>query len=251
MIDAAAPGNIILEAKDITKTFGNFKALDKVTLHLNKNECLVICGPSGSGKSTLVRCINRIERHIQGGDIRYHGGSIYDIGISKLRSRIGMVFQQFNLFYHLTVEDNLMLAPMRVAHMKKEKAREKAYQLLDRVGLGDKMKSYPVELSGGQKQRVAICRCLAMDPEIILFDEPTSALDPEMIKEVLDIMKKLVEAGTAMICVTHELGFAKEVAHRIVFMEYGKIIEENTSNQFFASPKSVRTRRFIDQILKV
>lgn len=245
------PGDIILEVKRVTKKFGHFTALADVSMYLRQNECLVICGPSGSGKSTLVRCINRIEKSVQSGDILYRGKSIYAMPISDIRKRIGMVFQQFNLFYHMTVEENITLAPIHVGGASREQALEKAVSLLERVDLGDKLRAYPVELSGGQKQRVAICRCLAMDPDIILFDEPTSALDPEMIKEILDIMKNLAKAGTSMICVTHELGFAKEAANRIIFMDGGKNVEENDAAAFFSSPKSIRTRQFIAQILKV
>ncbi|MDR1611256.1 MAG: amino acid ABC transporter ATP-binding protein [Planctomycetota bacterium] len=241
----------MLEIRNVTKKFGSFTALDDVTVMLKPHECLVICGPSGSGKSTLVRCVNMIESRVDSGEILYRGKNIYARGAHDVRKKIGMVFQQFNLFYHLTVEQNIMLAPMHVKGVGKAEAREKASALLARVDLADKAQAYPIELSGGQKQRAAICRCLALEPDIILFDEPTSALDPEMIKEVLDIMKALASAGTSMICVTHELGFAKEVADRIIFMETGKNIEENNSQDFFEHPKSIRTRAFINQILKV
>lgn len=243
--------NKILKIRNVVKKFDSFTALDDVSVSLSPHECLVVCGPSGSGKSTLVRCVNRIERDITSGDILYHDKSIYDMNFIDLRKKIGMVFQQFNLFYHLTVEQNIMLAPVNVKKMSKGEVRAKANELLERVGLAAKANSYPIELSGGQKQRVGIARCLAMDPEIILLDEPTSALDPEMTKEVLDMMKVLAESGIAMICVTHELGFAKEVADRIVFMEDGKLVEENTAEDFFNSPKSLRTQRFINQILRV
>lgn len=241
----------ILKIRNVVKRFGSFTALDDVSVSLSPHECLVVCGPSGSGKSTMVRCVNRIERDITSGEILYRGKSIYDMNLTDLRTKVGMVFQQFNLFYHLTVEQNIMLAPVNVRKTPVKEARDKALELLDRVGLAAKAGAYPIELSGGQKQRVGICRCLAMDPEIILFDEPTSALDPEMTKEVLDMMKLLAESGIAMICVTHELGFAKEVADRIVFMEDGKLVEENNAEDFFKSPKSLRTKRFINQILKV
>ena len=251
MSDSANGSDRILTVRNVSKKFGSFTALDDVSITLRPHECLVVCGPSGSGKSTLVRCINRIERDINGGGIEYRGQSIYSMDLIELRKRIGMVFQQFNLFYHLTVEQNIMLAPVNVKKMPREQAREKARELLERVNLADKAASYPIELSGGQKQRVGICRCLAMDPDIILFDEPTSALDPEMTKEVLDMMRMLASTGIAMICVTHELGFAKEVSDRIIFMEDGKLIEENNSKDFFERPKSIRTQRFINQILKV
>lgn len=251
MSDSADGTNTILTVQNVSKRFGNFTALDGVSITLNPHECLVICGPSGSGKSTLVRCINRIERDINNGGIVYRDKSIYDMDLIELRKRVGMVFQQFNLFYHLTVLQNIMLAPVNVRKMPRDQAREKALELLERVNLADKADSYPIELSGGQKQRVGICRCLAMEPEIILFDKPTSALDPEMTKEVLDMMKVLAKSGIAMICVTHELGFAKEVSDRIIFMENGKMVEENNSRDFFERPKSIRTQRFINQILKV
>jgi len=221
-----------------------------VSFSLRKAEVLVICGPSGSGKSTCIRTINRLEDH-QKGQIIVDGVELTNDlrNIEVIRREVGMVFQQFNLFPHLTVLQNVSLAPFWVLKMKKSKAEEIARQLLERVGIPDQADKYPGQISGGQQQRVAIARALAMSPKIMLFDEPTSALDPEMIKEVLDVMKELARSGMTMIVVTHEMGFAREVADRIIFFDYGQIVEENTPEEFFHNPKNERTKLFLSQIL--
>jgi general L-amino acid transport system ATP-binding protein len=240
----------IIELIGVSKWYGTFRALKDVNLSIASGERIVICGPSGSGKSTLVRCINRLEEHQQG---RIVVDGIELTGnlkrIERVRAETGMVFQSFNLFPHLTVMENLCLAPVHVKKMKREKAEAIARRYLERVHIPEQAEKYPGQLSGGQQQRVAIARALCMDPKIMLFDEPTSALDPEMIKEVLDVMVELAESGMTMVVVTHEMEFARRVANRIVFMDAGEIVEVAPPEQFFTAPKSERTRRFLSQIL--
>ena len=240
----------IIQMKDINKYYGNFHALKDVNFNVKQGEVVVICGPSGSGKSTLIRCINRLE-DIDKGKIIVDGKDLYDkkTNINKLRQEVGMVFQHFNLFPHLSILENITLAPVKVKKMPKKEAEKLAMELLERVKIPHQAHKYPSELSGGQKQRVAIARTLAMKPKIILFDEPTSALDPEMIGEVLDVMKELARENYTIVCVTHEMGFAREVGDRIVFMDGGKIIEENTPEEFFNNPKSERAKKFLSEIL--
>jgi len=240
----------IIICRDVHKWFDDFHVLKGVSLTVTRQEVIVICGPSGSGKSTLIRTLNRLEEH-QRGDIIVDGIELsHDIrNIEAIRREVGMVFQQFNLFPHLTVLQNVTLAPMWARKWPKEKAEETAMQLLERVGIPEQAQKYPAQLSGGQQQRVAIARALAMQPKIMLFDEPTSALDPEMIKEVLDVMRGLAHSGMTMIVVTHEMGFAKEVADRIIFFEDGNIVEQNTPEEFFTNPRKERTKLFLSQIL--
>ncbi len=240
----------IIICEDVHKWFGVLHVLRGVNLRVRRGEVVVICGPSGSGKSTFIRTINRLETH-QRGRIIVDGIELTDDvrNIAAVRSEIGMVFQQFNLFPHLTVLQNITLAPMKVRQWPREKAERVARELLERVGIPEQANKYPAQLSGGQQQRVAIARALAMQPKIMLFDEPTSALDPEMIKEVLDVMRDLARSGMTMIVVTHEMGFAKEVADRICFFADGVIVEEGTPEEFFSNPKEERTRRFLSQIL--
>ncbi len=239
-----------IEFSQVNKWFGKLHVLKDVTLEVQPGEVVVVCGPSGSGKSTLIRCVNRLEA-IQSGEIVVLGESIARPGVnlSSLRARVGMVFQSFNLFPHMTALENIMLAPRKVRGLSRAEAEKTARALLDRVGIGEKAEKYPANLSGGQQQRVAIARALAMQPQIMLFDEPTSALDPEMINEVLDVMTALAKDGMTMIVVTHEMGFARRVSHRVVFMDEGQIIEENKPEAFFAAPKSERTRQFLSKIL--
>ncbi len=240
----------IIICHGVNKWFGNFHVLKDVSLEVMPQEVVVIIGPSGSGKSTFIRCINRLEEH-QEGQIIVDGIELsHDVrNIAAIRSEIGMVFQQFNLFPHLTVLDNITLAPRYVRRMPRRQAEEIALQLLERVGIPDQARKYPGQLSGGQQQRVAIARALAMQPKIMLFDEPTSALDPEMIKEVLDVMKELAESGMTMLVVTHEMGFAREVADRIVLFDEGRIVEMGTPEHFFTNPQHERTKLFLSQIL--
>jgi len=240
----------MVEMKDVVKYFGSLKALDRVSLDLYDGEKMVIIGPSGSGKSTLLRSINRLEE-INSGRIIVDGIDLYDpkTDINKVREEVGMVFQSFNIFPHKTVTENITLAQTVVRKRSKEEAAKRAMELLLKVGIPEKNNSYPSQLSGGQQQRVAIARSLAMDPKIMLFDEPTSALDPEMIGEVLDVMKKLALEGMTMVVVTHEMGFAREVADRVIFMDYGVILEEGTPNQMFNHPTHERTKQFLSQIL--
>ena len=240
----------IIILRDVHKWYGNFHVLRGISFSMHTGEVLVICGPSGSGKSTCIRTINRLEEH-QKGQIIVDGVELTNDlrNIEIIRRDVGMVFQQFNLFPHLTVLQNVSLAPFWVLKMKKSKADEVALQLLERVGIPDQADKYPGQISGGQQQRVAIARALAMSPKIMLFDEPTSALDPEMIKEVLDVMKELARSGMTMIVVTHEMGFAREVADRIIFFDYGQIVEENTPEEFFHNPQHERTKLFLSQIL--
>ncbi|WP_024786989.1 MULTISPECIES: amino acid ABC transporter ATP-binding protein [unclassified Lebetimonas] len=240
----------IIQMKDIEKYYGNFHALKGVNFDVKKGEVVVVCGPSGSGKSTLIRCINRLE-DIDSGKIIIDSKDLYHkkTNINKLRQEVGMVFQHFNLFPHLTILENITLAPVKVKKMPKKEAEELAMSLLERVKIPHQANKYPSELSGGQKQRVAIARTLAMKPKIILFDEPTSALDPEMIGEVLDVMKELAKENYTIVCVTHEMGFAREVSDRIVFMDAGQIVEENTPEEFFNNPQTDRAKKFLSEIL--
>ena len=240
----------MIVCKGVKKWFGDFQALRGVDVTVKDREVMVVLGPSGSGKSTLIRCINRLEAH-QEGTIIVDGVELTnDVrNIEKIRSEVGMVFQQFNLFPHLTVLDNVTLAPVWVRKKPKAEAVAKAMELLERVGIPEQAAKFPGQLSGGQQQRVAIARSLAMEPRVMLFDEPTSALDPEIIKEVLDVMKELARSGMTMIVVTHEMGFAREVADRLVFMESGEIVEVGTPEHFFSNPREERTKLFLSQIL--
>ncbi len=240
----------MIEIIDMHKWFGEFHVLKGINLKVQKQERIVICGPSGSGKSTLIRCINRLEEH-QRGRIIVDGIELTNNikNIEKVRAEVGMVFQHFNLFPHLTILDNLTLGPIWVRKIPKREAEEIAMHYLEKVHIADQARKYPGQLSGGQQQRVAIARSLCMAPKVMLFDEPTSALDPEMIKEVLDVMIELAREGMTMIVVTHEMGFAKSVAHRVLFMDYGQIVEGNTPETFFNNPQHERTRLFLSQIL--
>lgn len=241
----------MIEILDVSLWYGKkFKALDHVTETIQKGQTVVLCGPSGSGKSSLLRCINGLER-FQKGKIIINGVSVQDpkTNIYQLRSDIGMVFQHFELYPHMTVMQNITIAPIQVRNKSKRDAEEKAMELLEWVGIPEQAFKYPEELSGGQKQRVAIARAMAMEPKLMLFDEPTSALDPEMIKDVLDLMINLAKGGMTMVVVTHEMGFAKEVADEIIFMNEGRIIEKGTSHSFFNNPKNERTRQFLSRIL--
>ncbi|WP_200808432.1 amino acid ABC transporter ATP-binding protein [Tistlia consotensis] len=241
---------VAIEIRNMHKWYGEFHVLKNINLTVHKGERIVICGPSGSGKSTLIRCINRLEQH-QKGDIVVSGVELTDDikNIAEIRREVGMVFQHFNLFPHLTVLDNCTLAPIWVRKMPKREAEEAAMEYLRRVRIPEQANKFPGQLSGGQQQRVAIARSLCMNPEIMLFDEPTSALDPEMISEVLDTMVSLAESGMTMLCVTHEMGFARKVANRVIFMDGGEIIEENDPESFFNNPQSDRTKLFLSQIL--
>ncbi|ADU62913.1 MAG: amino acid ABC transporter ATP-binding protein [Pseudodesulfovibrio sp.] len=240
----------MISFKNVNKWYGDFQVLNNINLDIKKGEVVVICGPSGSGKSTLIRCINRLEP-IQDGTITVDGMAVSDpaTNMTLLRAEVGFVFQQFNLYPHMTVLDNIILAPTMVRRMNRGDATAIAMDLLKKVDIPDKAGAYPSQLSGGQQQRVAIARGLAMQPRIMLFDEPTSALDPEMINEVLDVMKSLAREGMTMICVTHEMGFAREVADRVIFMDGGFLIEENTPEEFFSNPRSDRTKDFLSKIL--
>ncbi len=259
MATAAAPtgeqqGAVIQEpiivCHNVNKWFGEFHVLRDVSVEVMPQEVVVIIGPSGSGKSTFIRCINRLEEHQEGEIIVDDMVLSHDVrNIAAIRREIGMVFQQFNLFPHLTVLQNITLAPTNVRHLPKEQAEAKARELLKRVGIPEQADKYPGQLSGGQQQRVAIARALAMEPKIMLFDEPTSALDPEMIKEVLDVMQELARSGMTMICVTHEMGFAREVADRVLFFDQGRIVEQGTPEHFFENPQHPRTQLFLSQIL--
>jgi len=240
----------MIEIKNVSKWYGDFQVLNGINETIDRGQTVVICGPSGSGKSTLLRCINGLEPY-QKGEIIVEGTSLSDpkTNLYKLRRKIGMVFQKFELYPHMTVLHNITLAPMKVLKKSKKEAEKRAIALLERVGIPEKAMEYPANLSGGQQQRVAIARSLAMDPSCMLFDEPTSALDPEMIKEVLDVMIDLAKEGMTMIVVTHEMGFAREVANEIIFIDEGKIVERGTDESFFANPKSERTKAFLSQIL--
>ena len=240
----------MIDVKNLTKSFGDLQVLKGVSEHINKGERVVLIGPSGSGKSTFLRCLNLLETPTSG-EIIFEGQSITDdkCDINKIRQKMGMVFQHFNLFPNMTILKNITLAPVRTGLMNREQAEKEARELLKRVGLEDKADSYPAQLSGGQKQRIAIVRALCMQPEVMLFDEPTSALDPEMVGEVLDVMKELAKTGMTMVCVTHEMGFAREVADRVLFMDEGKILEEGTPAEIFTSPKEQRTKDFLNKVL--
>lgn len=240
----------IIVCRDVRKWYGDFEALKGVSLEVKQGEVIVIIGPSGSGKSTFIRTINRLEEH-QEGEIIVDGITLsHDVrNIAEIRREVGMVFQQFNLFPHLTVMENVTLAPINVRKWTRDHAEDVAMKWLTRVGIPEQASKYPGQLSGGQQQRVAIARTLTMEPKILLFDEPTSALDPEMIKEVLDVMRDLANEGYTILAVTHEMGFAREVADRVIFMDYGKIVEQNTPSDFFANPKHERTKLFLSQIL--
>jgi len=239
-----------IEFKDVDKWFGRLHVLAGVNLDVEAGEVIVVCGPSGSGKSTLIRCVNRLEP-VQKGDIRVHGESITapNVNLARLRTEVGMVFQSFNLFPHMTALENIMLAPVKVKGIARAAAEKIARDLLARVRIPDRADYYPANLSGGQQQRVAIARALAMQPKIMLFDEPTSALDPEMINEVLDVMTDLAREGMTMMVVTHEMGFARRVAHRVVFMDFGKVVEVQEPAPFFAAPQSDRAKEFLSKIL--
>jgi general L-amino acid transport system ATP-binding protein len=249
-VDTPADGEAMIVAEGVEKWFGHFQALKGISTTVGRGEVVVIVGPSGSGKSTFIRTINRLERH-DAGRIVVDGIELIDDirNIERIRSEIGMVFQSFNLFPHLTVVDNITLAPRNARRWPKPKAEEKAAQLLERVGIPEQAGKYPAQLSGGQQQRVAIARALAMEPKIMLFDEPTSALDPEMIKEVLDVMKELAGSGMTMVVITHEIGFAKEVGDRVLFFDGGLLVEEAPPDVFFSDPKSDRGKLFLSQIL--
>ncbi len=242
--------DVMIEMRNVHKWFGAFHVLRDVSLTVHRGERIVVCGPSGSGKSTLIRCINRLEDH-QRGRIVVDGTELTGNlkRIERIRSEVGMVFQQFNLFPHLTVLENLALAPVWVRKLPRHEAEEMAMKYLERVRIPEQARKYPGQLSGGQQQRVAIARALCMNPKIMLFDEPTSALDPEMIKEVLDVMVELAESGMTMLVVSHEMGFARTVAHRMMFMDEGQIVEESPPEEFFSRPRSERTRQFLSQIL--
>jgi polar amino acid transport system ATP-binding protein len=240
----------IIQMKDINKWYGEYHALRNVNFNVKQGEVVVVCGPSGSGKSTLIRCINRLEE-IDEGKLIVDDQDLYDkkTNINRVRQEVGMVFQHFNLFPHLSILENITIAPIKVKKKSKKEAQELAMKLLERVKIPHHAHKYPSEISGGQKQRVAIARTLAMEPKIILFDEPTSALDPEMIGEVLDVMKELAKDNYTIVCVTHEMGFAREVGDRIVFMDAGEILEEDTPEEFFNNPKTERAQKFLSEIL--
>ncbi len=240
----------MIRFKDVHKWFKDLHVLDNINLHVKQGEVVVVCGPSGSGKSTLIRTINKLEP-IDKGSLWVDGMDLADkkTDINKLRAEIGFVFQQFNLYPHLSVMDNITLAPIKIRKMQKKDAEQLALSLLERVGLLNKKNAYPAQLSGGQQQRVAIARALAMKPKIMLFDEPTSALDPEMIGEVLAVMQDLAESGMTMVVVTHEMGFARQVSHRIVFMDHGRILEEAKPEEFFKNPQHERAKQFLKQLL--
>ena len=249
---SADKNDVIISVKDLKKYYNGeaIKALDGITTDIRKGEVVVVIGPSGSGKSTFLRSLNLLERPTSG-TITFNGTDITskETDINKLRQKMGMVFQHFNLFPHLTIMKNMTLGPTKLLGMSKADAESKAQALLERVGLGDRADSYPSQLSGGQEQRIAIVRALAMDPEVMLFDEPTSALDPEMVGEVLEVMKQLAKAGMTMVCVTHEMGFAREVGTRVIFMDCGKILEENTPEQIFTNPQNDRLVSFLQKVL--
>ncbi|NBC34005.1 MAG: ATP-binding cassette domain-containing protein [Alphaproteobacteria bacterium] len=248
--DGAAPGEPIIVMQGVNKWFGDFQVLRDIDLSVERGEKIVVCGPSGSGKSTLIRCINALEEH-QRGTIDVDGIRVtHNLkNVDAIRREVGMVFQQFNLFPHLTVLENLTLSPIWVRKLPKAEAEESARLYLERVRIPEQAHKYPGQLSGGQQQRVAIARALCMKPKVMLFDEPTSALDPEMIKEVLDVMIELAEEGMTMLVVTHEMGFARTVANRVIFMDEGRIVEQNAPEPFFTSPQSERTKLFLSQIL--
>ena len=242
--------NVLIEVYDLCKKFGDHEVLKGITTQINKGEVVAIIGPSGCGKSTFLRSLNLLEVPTSG-IIRFEGTDITDksVNINKMREKMGMVFQQFNLFPNMSIRKNIMLAPVKLGKMTKEEASKKADELLERIGLADKAESYPNSLSGGQKQRIAIVRALAMNPDVMLFDEPTSALDPEMVGEVLSLMKDLAKSGMTMVIVTHEMGFAREVGNRVVFMEDGKLVEQGTPDQIFNHPQSPRLQDFLAKVL--
>ncbi len=243
-------GEVLLSVKGLEKQFGTLDVLKGVDVDIHSGEVVVVIGPSGSGKSTFLRCLNLLEEPT-GGDVVFEGVSTRQAGknINHLRERMGMVFQQFNLFSHLSVQENICIAPMKVKKVPRAKAEARALELLERVGLADKAKAYPSQLSGGQRQRVAIVRALAMDPDVMLFDEPTSALDPEMVGEVLDVMKRLADDGMTMVVVTHEMGFAREVGDRVLFMDEGIIMEQGTPQEIFGGARNPRTQDFLRKVL--
>ena len=234
----------MIDVKGLQKNYGGLQVLKGVDLTINKGDCVVLVGPSGCGKSTFLRCLNRLEEP-DGGHVIFNGKEVTDHDIDHVRQKMGMVFQHFNLFPHLTVKKNITLAPVRLGLMKQPEADKKAMELLERIGLADKADTYPNMLSGGQKQRIAIVRALAMNPDVLLFDEPTSALDPEMVGEVLELMKELARGGMTMVCVTHEMGFARDVADRILFMAEGRILERAAPEDFFTNPTHPRARQFL------
>ena len=240
----------MISIDNVSKHYGSFQVLTECTTQVNKGEVIVVCGPSGSGKSTLIKCVNGLEP-FQAGTITVNGVSVGDpkTNLSKLRSHVGMVFQHFELFPHMSITDNLTIAQQKVLGRGKDEATDKGLKLLERVGLKAHAHKFPGQLSGGQQQRVAIARALAMDPICMLFDEPTSALDPEMINEVLDVMVELAQEGMTMMCVTHEMGFAKKVANRVIFMDQGRIVEDDSKDAFFGAPRSERARQFLARIL--
>lgn len=240
----------MIEIANVSKQYGDFKVLTECTTNVSKGEVIVVCGPSGSGKSTLIKCVNGLEP-FQSGDITVNGISVGDpkTNLSKLRARVGMVFQNFELFPHMSITENLVIAQTKVLGRSKDEASEKGLKLLERVGLKAQASKFPGQLSGGQQQRVAIARALAMDPICMLFDEPTSALDPEMVNEVLDVMTELAHEGMTMMCVTHEMGFAKRVADRVIFMDQGRIVEDDSKEEFFANPRLERAQQFLAKIL--
>ncbi|HWR62327.1 MAG TPA: amino acid ABC transporter ATP-binding protein [Clostridia bacterium] len=240
----------MIQVSKLQKSFNRLRVLNGIDVNIGQGEVVVVIGPSGSGKSTFLRCLNLLEEPT-GGDVIFEGTSITDRknDVNRLREKMGMVFQQFNLFPHMTVLENITLAPRKVKKLSKEKAEETAFALLKRIGLEDKAYAYPNQLSGGQKQRIAIARALAMSPDVMLFDEPTSALDPEMVGEVLDVMKKLAAEGMTMVVVTHEMGFAREVGSRVLFMDEGRIVEEGTPDEVFNNPSNARTKDFLGKVL--
>ena len=238
----------MIDVKNLKKDFNGLQVLRGVNLTINKGDCVVLVGPSGCGKSTFLRCLNHLEEP-DGGEIIFNGKPVTDHDIDHVRQKMGMVFQHFNLFPHLTVKKNITLAPVRLGLMTQTEADKKAIELLERIGLADKADTYPNMLSGGQKQRIAIVRALAMNPDVLLFDEPTSALDPEMVGEVLDLMKELARAGMTMVCVTHEMGFAREVANRIIFIDEGVVKVDKPPQEFFANPENERLKAFLSKVL--
>ncbi len=240
----------IIQVQNLKKSFGDLEVLKDISTVIQETEVVCVIGPSGSGKSTFLRCLNRLEE-ITDGEVIVNGHIISSktVNINKVREEVGMVFQQFNLFPHKSVLENITMAPMKVRLMNKDVAKQRAYELLDKVGLREKADSYPAQLSGGQKQRVAIARALAMDPKIMLFDEPTSALDPEMVGDVLDVMKQLAKEGMTMVVVTHEMGFAREVGDRVMFMDGGYVVEENVPEELFSHPQHIRTQSFLSKVL--
>ena len=238
----------MIDVKGLKKNYGGLQVLKGVDLTIDKGDCVVLVGPSGCGKSTFLRCLNRLEEP-DGGEVIFNGKAVTDHDIDHVRQKMGMVFQHFNLFPHLTVKKNITLAPVKLGLMKQAEADAKAMELLERIGLADKADTYPNMLSGGQKQRIAIVRALAMNPDVLLFDEPTSALDPEMVGEVLELMKELAHSGMTMVCVTHEMGFAREVASRVIFIDEGVVKVDKPPKEFFANPENERLKAFLSKVL--